>query len=114
MFKDGAWTTPATKNVALAGPVDIQQPMYLFAYNEDGHYRFPVKVRVYSLKLWQKDAQSGEYELVRDLVPAKAPSGAAVLWDRVGNRFYRNAGDRYGLSAGSESQWFDGFFLRFR
>ena len=110
MFKDDAWTPPATRNVALAGPVDIQQPMYLFAYNEDGHYRFPVKVRVYSLKLSVKQS-NGTYALVHDLVPVRDPAtGGGALWDRVGKRYYRNGG-KYFLVGGGAEREFEGAFV---
>ena len=103
MFKDGAWTAPATRNVALAGPVDIQQPMYLFAYNEDGHYRFPVKVRVYSLKFRVKQ-QDGSYALVRDFIPVRDPvTGGGALWDIVSESFFRNGG-KYMLIGGGEER----------
>lgn len=111
---DGVWTRSGSTDRTDAGPMDTGLPLTLFARNLAGVPDEFAAARVYSLKLWQKNASSGEYELVRDLVPAKGEEGGAALWDRVGNRFYRNAGDRYGLSAGSESQWIDGFFLRFR
>ena len=105
MFKDGAWTTPATRSVALAGPVDIQQPMYLFAYNEDGHYRFPVKVRVYSLKLSVKQ-QDGSYALVHNLVPVRDPAtGGGALWDKVSQTYFRNGG-KYMLTGGGRERPF--------
>ena len=109
---DGVWTRSGSTDRTDAGPMDTGLPLTLFARNLAGVPDEFAAVRVYSLKLWQKDG-SGEYALVRDLVPAKGPEGGAALWDRVGKRFYRNSGDRYGLSAGSESQWIDGFFIRF-
>ncbi|MBO6168270.1 MAG: hypothetical protein J6P13_08010 [Kiritimatiellae bacterium] len=100
MFKDNAWTTPATRSVALAGPVDVHQTMYLFAYNEDGQYRFPVKVRCYGLKL--KEKQNGEYKLVRDFVPVRDPvTGGAALWDKVSGKYFRNGG-KYRLAGGGK------------
>ncbi len=109
---DGVWTRSGSTDRTDAGPMDTGFPLTLFARNLAGVPDEFAAARVYSLKLWQKDG-NGDYALVRDLVPAKGPEGGAALWDRVGNRFYRNSGDRYGLSAGSESQWIDGFYLRF-
>lgn len=109
---DGVWTRSGSTDRTDAGPMDTGLPLTLFARNLAGVPDEFAAARVYSLKLWQKNASSGEYELVRDLVPAKGPEGGAALWDRVGKRFYRNSGDRYGLSAGSESQWIDGFIIR--
>ncbi len=103
MFKDGDWTAPATRSVALAGPVDIQQPMYLFAYNEDGHYRFPVKVRVYSLKLRVKQPDEN-YALVHNLIPVRDPvTGGGALWDKVSQTYFRNGG-KYMLIGGGEER----------
>ncbi len=109
---DGVWTRSGSTDRTDAGLMDTGFPLTLFARNLAGVPDEFAAARVYSLKLWQKNG-NGEYELVRDLVPAKGAEGGAALWDRVGNRFYRNSGDRYGLSAGSESQWIDGFYLRF-
>ena len=109
---DGVWTRSGSTDRTDAGPMDTGLPLTLFARNLNGVPDEFAAARVYSLKLWQKDG-NGDYALVRDLVPAKAPSGAAVLWDRVGKRFYRNSGGRYGLTGGTESQWIDGFYLRF-
>lgn len=110
---DGAWSEPATRTSAFAGPLDTGLPLYLFARNLGGTPDLFAAARVYSLKLWQKNG-NGDYELVRDLVPAKGPEGGAALWDRVTNRYFRNAGGRYGLTAGVESPWISGFMMRFR
>ena len=108
---DGVWTTSGSRTATDAGPMDTGLPLTLFARNLNGVPDEFAAARVYSLKLWQKNASSGEYELVRDLVPAKGPEGGAALWDRVTNRYFRNSGDRYGLAAGTESAWRDGFIF---
>ena len=108
---DGVWATSGSRSATDAGPMDTGLPLSLFARNLAGVPDEFAAARVYSLKLWQKDVQSGKYALVRDLVPAKGPEGGAALWDRVGKRFFRNAGGRYGLGAGTESAWRDGFII---
>ena len=108
---DGVWTTSGSRTATDAGPMDTGLPLTLFARNLNGVPDEFAAARVYSLKLWQKNASSGEYELMRDLVPAKGPEGGAALWDRVTNRYFRNSGDRYGLTAGAESAWRDGFIF---
>jgi hypothetical protein len=63
-------------------------------------------VRLYSLKLRVKQ-QDGAYALARDLVPVKDPAtGAPVLWDRVSETYFRNAG-KYLLAGGGRERRFD-------
>ena len=109
----GAWTTVGNLAQNVAGPVDTGRPMYLFAVNQDGVARYPGKVRLYRLKLRQKQ-QDGSYALVRDLVPVRDPAtGAPVLWDKVTETYFRNAG-KYLLAGGGWERSFDGtiMFLR--
>ena len=106
----GAWTTLGSSAQQVAGPVDTERPMYLFAVNQDGVARYPGKVRLYSLKLREKQ-QDGSYALVRDLVPVKDPAtGAPVLWDKVTETYFRNAG-KYLLAGGGAERDFEGPFV---
>ena len=110
-FTDGAWSEVASRTVlpenGYDGPVDTGLPLYLFQINLDGTPRFPGKVRLYSLKLRVKQ-QDGTYALARDLVPVKDPAtGAPVLWDRVGETYFRNGG-KYLLAGGGAERPFDG------
>jgi hypothetical protein len=110
-LENDAWVDDAANADTAAGPVDTGLSLYLFARNKYGEEADCFcAARVYSLKLWQKDG-NGDYALIRDLVPAKGPEGGAALWDRVTNRYFRNSGDRYGLAAGTESAWRDGFIF---
>ena len=80
-------------------PVNTGLPLYLFAVNIDGVPRFPGKVRLYKLKLRQKQ-QDGSYALVRDLVPVRDPAtGGMALWDKVTESYFRNGG-KYQLAGG--------------
>ena len=72
----------------------------------NGVPRFSGKVRLYKLKLRQKQ-QDGTYALVRDLVPVRDPAtGAPVLWDNVTETYFRNAG-KYLLAGGGAERPFD-------
>ena len=103
----GAWTTVGNLAQHVDGPVDTERPMYLFAVNQDGVARYPGKVRLYRLKLRQKQ-QDGSYALVRDIVPVRDPAtGAPVLWDKVTETYFRNAG-KYLLAGGG---WERPFFV---
>ena len=102
----GTWTTLGTSAQHIEGPVDTERPMYLFAVNQDGVARYPGKVRLYRLKLRQKQ-QDGSYALVRDLVPVRDPAtGAPVLWDKVTETYFRNAG-KYLLAGGGWERPFE-------
>ena len=66
------------------------QSMYLFALNNNGTPQLLEKredktyigLRLYGLKVWQKDSAEGEYSLVRDYRPA-VKSGKVGLYDDV-------------------------------
>ena len=108
-FTDGAWSTVASRTLltenSYDGPVDTGLPLYLFAINLEGTPRFHGKVRLYKLKLRQKQ-QDGSYALVRDLVPVRDPAtGAPVLWDKVTETYFRNAG-KYLLAGGGRERPF--------
>ena len=102
--KKGERFTSAATKPDLGNEVDVDASLYLFAgneANENNIARFPVKTRVYSLKLRQKQ-QDGTYKPVRDLVPVRDPvTGGAALWDKVSETYFRNSG-RYTLAGGGE------------
>ena len=108
---DGAWTPHGSRSDSTAGPFISTLPLYLFADNVNGTAEAFAAARVYSLKLWQKDG-SGDYRLVRHLVPAKTAYGEAALWDRISETWFHNAGSG-ALSHGAESAWWDGFMINF-
>ena len=112
-FADGEWGAPVERTILPANgydpPVDTELPLYLFAINLDYVPRFLGKVRLYKLKLSQKQ-QDGSYALVRDLVPVLDPAtGAPVLWDRVTETYFRNGG-KYLLAGGGAQREFEGAF----
>jgi len=52
---------------------------------------------VYYVKIFDKNVND-EYELVRDLIPCKKPSGEVGLYDFVGRRFYAKDGSSVAVS----------------
>ena len=109
---NGAWVDDAANADTSAGPVDTGLPLYLFARNKYGEVADCFcAARVYSLKLWQKDG-NGDYQLVRNLVPAKTSDDEAALWDRVSETWFRNGGTG-ALSHGAEQPLEDGLIIRF-
>ena len=114
LLTGGSWNTEASRTVlpenGYDGPVDTGLPLYLFAMNLDGTPRYHGKVRLYSLKLRVKQ-ENGTYKLVRDLVPVKDPgTDAPVLWDRVSETTFRNAG-KYLLAGGGDERELEGAFI---
>ena len=112
-FSDGAWGPLVERTILPANgydpPVNTELPMYLFAINIDGTPRYHGKVRLYRLKLNVK--QDGTYVPARDLVPVKDPAtGAPVLWDKVSETYFRNAG-KYLLAGGGVERELDGAFM---
>ena len=105
-FQNGAWSAPVRVDTAYAGPVDTGLPLYLFAVNFDGIPRFSGQARVYRLKFWEKQ-QDGSYAPTRDFAPCRK-DGKAMLFDRVGGRFFRNLGRYHTIGGGHERAWFTG------
>ena len=105
---NGAWTT-STRTANFSGPIANGIPLYLFARNLGGAPDCFAGARVYSLKLWQKDG-SGNYQLVRNLVPVKDSRGVVALWDCVDERYYYSGGS-YSLSGGAERPFSTGMTL---
>ncbi len=103
----GGWNHLGTRSISDAANVVLGLPLHLFAINEDGQYRYPVKARCRGLKLGVKQ-QDGTYKPVRDLVPVKDPvTGGAALWDNVTETYFRNS-NLYLLAGGGAERPFDG------
>ena len=102
----GGWNYLGTRSISDAAHVVLDLPLHLFAINEDGQYRYPVKARCRGLKLSVKQ-QDGTYKPVRDLVPVKDPvTGGAALWDQVTENYFRNS-NLYLLAGGGSERPFD-------
>ncbi len=99
---NGRWTAVSRSNSAYPGPVNTDLSLYLFAIDLDGTPKYFGHSRVYSLKLSEKQ-QDGSYALVRNLIPVRDPlTGGAALWDRVNEKYYRNASKFRLLGGGQE------------
>lgn len=62
-------------------------PLYLFAGNDNGEFRLPAKIRVFSFKVWNNNVP------VADYIPAKNDSDGEIgMYDTVTNTFFTNAG----------------------
>ena len=114
-FSNGAWGAPETRTIlpenGYDSPVDTKLPLYLFAMNLDYVPRYLGKVRLYKLKLREKQ-QDGSYALVRDLVPVRDPAtGAPVLWDRVTETYFRNSGKYLLAGGGAERPFAQGVII---
>lgn len=110
---NGEWVRDCRYASTYPGPVTNSIPLYLFTQNQSAGPASACycSARVYSLKIWQTDA-NGEYRLVRYLVPAKKSDGTAALWDRVDERWFVNGGSS-AFAHGAESIWTDGLVIRF-
>ena len=79
--------TAATNNNTTV--LNTGKPIFLFGYNYDGGFdtRFPISMRLYSLKLYDNG------NLIRDFIPCYRKSDAKPgLFDLVELKFYINAG----------------------
>lgn len=95
---NGVWAATCTNRSTFAGAgFDTGANLYLFACNDTRAANATVnkfaKARLYSLKIWQKDA-GGNYALVRDMVPVVSPAtGLPALYDKIGGRCHGNSGE---------------------
>ena len=107
----GGWNYLGTRSISDAAHVVLDLPLHLFAINEDGQYRYPVKARCRGLKLSVKQ-QDGTYKPVRDLVPVKDPvTGGAALWDQVTENYFRNSNLYLLAGGGKERPFVDGLTI---
>ena len=107
----GGWNYLGTRSISDAAHVVLDLPLHLFAINEDGQYRYPVKARCRGLKLSVKQ-QDGTYKPVRDLVPVKDPvTGGAALWDNVTETYFRNSNLYLLAGGGKERPFVDGLTI---
>ena len=82
MPSNGAVTTSDMNNLTL----------YLFAGNFDGTPRYYGKGKLYELKIFKKDATTGELELIRHYLPCRK-NGRAALYDKANGIIYFSDGD---------------------
>lgn len=77
-----------TYSDSLTKAIDTGLDLYAFAVNMDGLPKYPGKARLYSLKLYQGDADGSDMALVRNFKPVKLHNGLVVLWDFANKQAY--------------------------
>ena len=77
------------------GVVNLHLNLYVFACNLSESAKWFGKGKLYELKIWKKNAESGEFALVRHYLPC-AKGGRAGLYDEVeGKIYYSFGGDNF-------------------
>ena len=77
------------------GVVNLNLNLYVFACHLSKKATWFSKGRLYELKIWKKNAESGEFALVRHYLPC-AKGGRAGLYDEVeGKIYYSFGGDNF-------------------
>ena len=64
------------------GVVNLNLNLYVFACNLSGSAKWNGKGKLYELKIWKKNAESGELDLIRHYLPC-IKGGRAGLYDKV-------------------------------
>ena len=85
LYQDGAKTLTASDQSKYAnqGGVNLEIPLYAFAYNEAGSAKGKCTATLYGLRILRKNA-SGGFDLVRNYLPC-LKDGRAALYDTVNN-----------------------------
>lgn len=111
---DWVWDGPVGgMSFSYPGPLVSELSLCLFARNNLGTPDLFTRARVYRLKLRERQ-QDGSYKLVRDLVPCRY-DGMPMLYDKVGERFFRHKGGSYFIAAGGvERDWNSGTAILIR
>ena len=68
--------------------IDTGLNIWLFAFNFDNAPKYPGKTRIYSMKLYQGNADGSNMTLVRDFKPVRLSNGLVALWDFVEKKPY--------------------------
>ena len=79
-----------TSNGTVVGALDTGVNFYALAANLNGNPGHYAKARLYSMKIWQTDA-NGDYQLVRDFIPC-IKDGSAGFYDSVSGTVYFSLG----------------------
>ena len=74
------------------GVVNLHLNLYVFACNLSESAKWFGKGKLYELKIWKKNAESGELDLVRHYLPC-AKGGRAGLYDEVEGKIYYSFSD---------------------
>ena len=69
------------------GVVNLNLNLYVFACHLSNKAAWFGQGRLYELKIWKKDAEAGEFDLVRHYLPC-SKGGRAALYDKVEGKIY--------------------------
>ena len=75
-------------NDTMSDNIDTGANLWIFASDFPSGNKIPSKSRLYSLKLWQGDANGDNMRLVRDFKPVRLSNGLVVLWDFKNDKPY--------------------------
>ena len=98
---DGGYAYHKTKVVNQGDFLSSNNPLYVFASNNNGSLADPSKIRFYSAKIWQTNGVDGTYVLLRDLTPCQK-DGRAGLYDSVNDEILFPGG---GVLTYGEAVW---------
>ena len=84
LFQDGVRTFSDEDRTKYGtnGFVNLNLKLYVFACNLSGVPRWHSQGRLYEMKIWKKNLESGELDLIRHYLPCKK-GGRAGLYDKV-------------------------------
>ena len=102
------------------GVVNLNLSLYVFACHLSNKAAWFSKGKLYELKIWKKNAQSGELDLIRHYLPC-IKGGRAGLYDKVEGKIYYSFSDNNFVAGpvldkpldfvkwiwGNGKQWFD-------
>jgi len=74
------------------GFVNLNLTLYVFACNLSGSAKWYSQGRLYEMKIWKKNLESGELDLVRHYLPC-SKGGRAGLYDEVEGKIYYSFSD---------------------
>ena len=74
------------------GVVNLNLSLYVFACNSSNIAKWFSEGRLYELKIWKKNAASGEFDLLRHYLPC-IKGGRAGLYDKVEGKIYYSSSD---------------------
>lgn len=92
-----------TKIVNQGDFLSSNNPLYVFASNNNGKLADSSKIRFYSAKIWQTNGVDGTYVLLRDLTPCQK-DGRAGMYDAVNDEILYS-GSGTDLVIGGAAVW---------
>lgn len=88
-WSSGSMTNSLTTTATFADWIAGRRPLFIFTSNANGSPYNTTLMRLYSFKIYRDI--DGEMVPVHDYIPCVSDSGAAGLYDKIGDRFHGNA-----------------------